>query len=247
VTISETNNDEVDEGIDENNAITEELSSRPWRATYSCHGWSKAAEEEREKERKNNIARALSLSVPKVGRGKRHDSRHTMMNNGRNNGLVIHLAKVDNIPRRRTEDSCRHDQEKVAFASNKYRPPCSHAKSSDDEKKHLNIVFGTKGGKCLPEDLTTSIPAEATSAKSLLGGKKVECSAASHPPPNTLFDQIYQEIVERRQYQIDLEDVGSGEATRDLNANEIRVRVEHLKKIDPMRATLVVQQLMKSS
>ena len=66
-------------------------------------------------------------------------------------------------------------------------------------------------------------------------------------PLNTLFDQIVQEIVERRQYQMDLEEVGSGDATRDQIADQIRVRVEHLKKIDPMRATMVVKQMMKSS
>ncbi len=121
MTISETNND--DECV-ENIANAEELSVKPWRTTYSCHGWSKVAEEEKEKERKNNIARALSLSVPKVGRGK-HSSRHTMNDRKNNNGLMIHAAKVDQIPRRRTEDCCRHDQEKVGFANKKYRPAMS--------------------------------------------------------------------------------------------------------------------------
>jgi len=238
VSISDTSND--DEGVKNDSATTEELSSRPWRTTYSCQGWSKAAEEEREVERKNNIQRALSLSVPKVGRGKQHSLRHTM-NNGNNHGLMINAARVDQIPRRRTEDSCRHDQEKVDFANKNYRPPWSHAKSSDEEKQHLNNVFGTKGGKCLPEDLTSFPAAAAASNKSLLDG------GASHPPANTLFDQIYQEIVERRQYQMDLEEVGAGDATRDQIANEIRVRVEHLKKIDPIRATMVVKRMIESS
>ena len=120
----------------------------------------------------------------------------------------------------------------------KYRPPCSYATSSDEEKQRLNIAFETKGGKCLPGQI--SIPAPAAASPSLI---KNDTSR----PPNTLFDQIVQEIVERRQYQMDLEEVGSGDATRDQIADQIRVRVEHLKKIDPMRATMVVKQMMKSS
>lgn len=232
MTISETSDDE---DIKTNSATT---TSRPWRTTYSCQGWSKSAEEEREKERKNNIARALSLSVPKVGRGKQHSSRHSMIN-GNNHGLMIQIAaKVDQIPRRRTEIRCRHDQENVEFVKKKYRPPCTYAKSSDEEKQRLNIAFETKGGKCLPEDLT-GIPAGA-SATSLMRND------ASHKPANTLFDHIVQEIVERRQHQMDLEEVGAGDATRGQIANEIRLRVEHLKKIDPIRAAMVVKRMMKS-
>ncbi len=227
VTISESSNE--DEGV-ENDSATE-LTSRPWKTTYSCQGWNKAAQEEREKERKNNIARALSLTVPKVGRGKQHSSRHT---------LTAASAKVDRIPRRRTEVRCRHDQEEVEFVNKKYRPPCSYAKSSDEEKQRLNNAFEAKGGKCLPEDLT-GIPAEAAKAELL------RVDSASHSQANTLFDQIYQEIIERRQYQMDLEEVGAGDVTRDQTANEIRVRVEHLKKIDPIRATMVVKRMMESS
>jgi hypothetical protein len=229
VNISETSDDE---DVEKNSPTT---SSRPWRTTYSCQGWSKAAEEERERERKNNIARALSLSVPKVGRGKQHSSRHSMIN-GNNHGLMIHVAKVDQIPRRRTEVRCRHDQEHAEFVNKKYRPPCSYATSSDEEKQRLNIAFETNGGKCLP-----NLPAPAAASPSLMKND------TSRPPANTLFDQIVQEIVERRQYQMDLEAVGAGDATRDQIADQIRVRVEHLKKIDPMRATMVVKQMMKSS
>ena len=222
----------------------EDDQKRQWRTTYTCHGWSKAAEEEKESERKNNIARALSLTVPKVGCG---NSRHTINNGKDNRGLVVHVAKVDQIPRRRSEHSCRHDQEKVGFANKKYRPPCSHAKSSDQEKQRLASVFDAKGGKCLPEDLT-SLPSSTDGgdiAKSPCGEQvEVECNTL-HPQANTLFDQIYQEIVERRQYQLELEVIGAGLATRDQVANEIRVRVEHLKKIDPMRAALIVQHLTK--
>jgi hypothetical protein len=167
VNISETSDDE---DVEKNSPTT---SSRPWRTTYSCQGWSKAAEEERERERKNNIARALSLSVPKVGRGK-HSSRHSMIN-GSNHGLMIHAAKVDQIPRRRSEIRCRHDQEHAEFANKNYRPPCSYATSSDEEKQRLNIAFETKGGKCLPEDLT-SIPTPAAASASLMKNN------TTHPP-----------------------------------------------------------------
>lgn len=204
---------------------------RPWKTTYTCHGWNKVAEEERESERKINIQRALSLNVPKVGSG-RGESRHTI-NNGINN------QRVDQIPRRRSELSCLHDQADIGFANKKYRPPCSFAKSSSEEKQRLARVFDTKGGKCLPEDLT-SLPrkeVEEEKVKSHLNRNQNE--------PDTLFDQIYQEINERRQYQMELETIGAGEETRDRIINEIRIRVEHLKKIDPKRAALIVQRVLK--
>ena len=239
MTVSEI--DDEDESENSSRTKDEVSSQRPWRTTYASHGWSKAAEDEREKERKNNIARALSLSVPKVGRGKHRNSRHTLTN-GNNQGLMLCAAKVDQIPRRRTENSCRLNQERQKFVNHKYRPPCFHPKSSDEEKQRLTNLFGTRGGKCLPEDLTciSSADKDASGAQSLV----VE---NAHPPANTMFDQIYQEILERRQYQMDLEEIGAGDATRDQIANEIRVRVEHLKKIDPIRATMTVQRLMQSS
>ena len=207
---------------------------RPWKTTYTCHGWNKVAEEERESERKINIQRALSLNVPKVGVVGRGESRHTI-NTQR---LEIHAAnKVDQIPRRRSELSCYKDQADIGFANKKYRPPCSFAKSSSEEKQRLARVFDTKGGKCLPEDLT-SLPKE-------VGGGEVPKSHLSRNQnePDTLFDQIY--LVERRQYQMELEEIGAGEETRDQIVNEIRIRVEHLKKIDPKRAALIVQRVLK--
>ena len=103
-------------------------------------------------------------------------------------------------------------------------------------------MFDTKGGKCLPEDLT-SLPRKE------VGGGEVPKSHLSRnqnePDTLTLFDQIYQEINERRQYQMELEEIGAGEETRDQIVNEIRIRVEHLKKIDPKRAALIVQRVLK--
>jgi hypothetical protein len=213
---------------------------RPWKTTYTCHGWNKVAEEERESERKINIQRALSLNVPKVGVG-RGESRHTINNGINNQRLEIHAAnKVDQIPRRRSELSCLHDQAEAGFANKKYRPPCSFAKSSSEEKQRLARVFGdTKGGKCLPEDLT--------SLRKEVGGREGSKSHLSRNEnePDTLFDQIYQEINERRQYQMELETIGAGEETRDQVVNEIRIRVEHLKEIDPKRAALIVQRVLK--
>jgi hypothetical protein len=218
-------------GATKTNNVDDE--KRPWKTTYTCHGWNKVAEEERESERKINIQRALSLNVPKVGVvGRGGESRHTI-NTGINN------QRVDQIPRRRSELSCLHDQADIGFANKQYRPPCSFAKSSSEEKQRLAQVF-TKGGRCLPEDLT-SLPRKE------VGGGKASKSHLSRNQnePNTLFDQVYQEIVERRNYQMELETIGAGEETRDQIVNEIRIRVEHLKKIDPKRAALIVQRVLK--
>ena len=193
---------------------------RPWKTTYTCHGWNKVAEEERESERKINIQRALSLNVPKVGVVGRGESRHTIPE------MEIRAAnKVDQIPRRRSELTCLQDQADIGFANKKYRPPYSVAKSSSEEKQRLARVFGTSG--------------------EVGGGEVPKSHLSRNEKPNTLFDQIYQEIKERRQYQMELEAIGAGEETRDKIVNEIRIRIEHLKKIDPKRAALIVQRVLK--
>jgi hypothetical protein len=141
---------------------------RPWKTTYTCHGWNKVAEEERESERKINIQRALSLNVPKVGVVGRGESRHTIPE------MEIHAAnKVDQIPRRRSELTCLQDQADIGFANKKYRPPYSVAKSSSEEKQRLARVFGTSGE---------------------VGGGEVPKSHLSRNEnePNTLFDQIFR-------------------------------------------------------
>ena len=203
-------------------------SASRWKTVGSTHCLSKEAEEEKEQERKNNIARALSLAVPKVGRGF-GEQRHSNPDGNRNAGTM------KNIPRRKTALTCRNIIEDTAQKNKHYRPPCS--KDNSYEKNRLNDIFASKGGKCLPEDLT-SIP---------IGDfKSAVPNPSSATRPSTLFDQIYHEILERRKHQLCLEELGSGEATREATAYEIKERLEQLKRLDSGRALTVVQKLMKS-
>mmetsp|Transcript_37477 Transcript_37477/g.54863 ORF Transcript_37477/g.54863 Transcript_37477/m.54863 type:complete len:314 (+) Transcript_37477:64-1005(+) len=63
---------------------------------------------------------------------------------------------------------------------------------------------------------------------------------------NTLFDQITNEIKERRQFQMEMEKTGGGKSTRCSVANEIASRLHELKKIDPNRALKVIQELYQT-
>jgi hypothetical protein len=70
-------------------------STRSWKTTCVVRGMDKKAEEEKERERKENAERALGLAVPKVGRHPAAD------------GASSRGGKIDLVPRRKTEAVCR--------------------------------------------------------------------------------------------------------------------------------------------
>ena len=127
--------------------------------------------------------------------------------------------KIDMMPRRKTEMGCRDSIEEITHKQRLYRPP--HLKNADVEKERLqNLTIEPHKPKPKPRDDSTT--------------------------PGTLFDQIYQEILDRRKFQLEMESLGAGEDTRQTTALEIKERLEHLARLDPKRAFLVVQKLMKS-
>lgn len=204
--------------------LTQADASKGWKTTYTVHSLSKAEEAEKENERKKNISRALSVRVPKVGRNKSGQRDRNC------------AAKVDQIPHRKTENGCKSTVEEVKFLNKKYRPPVSHAYSSDAEKKRLNDLFSGGGGKCLPKDLT-NLPGHAAS-------RETESGCKSRELPDTLFDQIYYEIKERREHQMEMERLGAGDETRQSTVSEIQTRLTQLRKIDPNKAAAVIKMLM---
>ena len=208
------------DGDEQKKKPKEEANARGWRTTYTVRTLSKAEEEEKEIERKTNISRALSIKVPKVGRAT--GQRSTLID-----GTT--LAKVDCIPRRKTETGCRNNVEQAKFLNKKYRPPAAHAFSSDSEKQRLNDLFSGAKGKCLPT-VVQRLSSKSDSTKCIF--------------PDSMFDQIYQEIKERREHQIKLERLGAGEATRQTTVNEIQSRVNQLRRIDPKKAEVVITMLM---
>ena len=195
-----------------------EEKAAAWKTTSVVHGWNKAAEEEKERERKENINRALSLAVPKVGRGRAASDCKTTSRDSHQ------------IPRRKTALSCRNTIDEANEKARHYRPA---ATSNMDEEKERYML-----------SLSSVPPTNASRNKPTDGAVKSN-RAKSNVAPCTLFEQIYQEILERRKHQLALEDLGCGEDTRQATAHEIRERLEHLKRLDSRRALDVVQKLMK--
>jgi hypothetical protein len=102
--------------------------TRSWKTTCVVHGTNKKAEEEKERERKENAERALSLAIPKVGRHPAADG-------------ASHGRKIDLVPRRKTEAVCRSTVEEAADKKRMYRPPRSREISSDDAKARLQRMM----------------------------------------------------------------------------------------------------------
>lgn len=89
-----------------------ERSSPPkqWKTTGRVHSINKLEVEERERERKHNIQRATSLSVPKVAqRGC------SLTINGRDFNDRVNLQGC--MPRRKTEKNCRDTLIRYDFAN----------------------------------------------------------------------------------------------------------------------------------
>ncbi|KAL3770126.1 hypothetical protein ACHAW5_009667 [Stephanodiscus triporus] len=102
--------------------------TRSWKTTCTVHSRDKKAEEAKERERKRNSARVLSLAVPKVGR------RH--ITDDASHGKGINL-----VPRRKTEAVCRNTVEEALNKKRMYRPPRSREISSDEEKARLQRMM----------------------------------------------------------------------------------------------------------
>jgi hypothetical protein len=202
-TIKKADDDDDDEGG---------APMRSWKTTCTVHSRNKKAEEEKEHERKKNIARALSLAVPKVGR------------NTTTAGGASRSEKVDLIPRRKTEAVCRNTIDEAVDKKRMYRPPRSREISTDEEKARLQRMMS--GDSRSPPNATKSSRAKSDAVQT----------------PATMFDQLLSEINERSQHQLAMDEMGAGDDTRDTTANEIRERLEHLKRLDPQRALAVAKE-----
>ncbi len=185
-----------------------------WKTTYTVHGRDKAVEEAKAREREENTAKALSLAIPKFGRGNSTSVRKQIL-----------------IPRRKTEMGCKSTIEETILKNRLYRPPHTRTISSDEEKNRLQQIM--MGGNLRGESSTTT-----SSSHCEKSGDPAAAAATT-----TLVDQLVCEIIERRQHQIDMERIGAGEATRKNTAIEIKNRLEHLKRLDPRLASAVAQKL----
>lgn len=198
-------------------------TTRSWKTTFTVHSRDKVAEEEKDRVKKENAAKRMSLVVPKVGRSSDGDKK----------------KKVDKIPRRKKEIVCKNAIEDALEKKRMYKPPHSKDVSSDKEKARLQKLMTGESQSPSPPKLRIA------SSSSKHGSEK-----SVHPPveeeETTLFDQLLSEIYERKQHQQAMEEMGAGADTRSSTAIEIKQRVDQLRKLDPQRASEVVRIFTKS-
>ena len=146
-------------------------------------------------------------------------------------------SAVDRIPHRRSQKLCSNEIAKGRANRGAYRPPRQNVIYSEEEKSKLSEINACRGGKILPTDLTHPIahPSEIQKQRSSLDSRH------SHTREPTLFDQILDEINERRAWQSEMEAVGCGAESRQKTVDEISARVKELHQIDKTRAQEVLK------
>lgn len=173
-------------------------------------------------EKRYDRAKAASVPVPKF----------------KSKQQTLHVpSAVDRIPQRRSQKLCSNEIAKGRANRGAYRPPRQNVIYSEEEKAKLSEINACRGGKILPKDLTHPIaplPSEIQKQYSL-------DSRHPHKGNPTLFDQILDEIEERRAWQSEMEAIGCGTESRQRTVDEISARVKELHRIDKVRAQEVLK------
>ena len=177
-------------------------------------------------------AKAAKVPVPKFGRNKIDSARS---------------SAVDRIPHRRSARSCSNEVANGRKQSGAYRPPRQNDIYSEAEKEKLSEINTYRGGKILPTDLThpvAPLPSEIEKRQREADRLKKSQSQMDEPhasqSSSTLFDQILNEINERRAWQSEMEVIGEGGKSRQKTVEEISARVKELHRIDKVRAQQVL-------
>lgn len=135
---------------------------------------------------------------------------------------------IFSVPRRKTESLCQDAIQNSILLSKQYRPP-TNIINGELEKERLNSLHTYGGGRALPEELT--MPKQSRPKDTNIV-KKDECESRQ----KSLSDQIVNEIKERQEFQMTMEEMNAGEETRDKIMTEISVRMKELMKIDQSKA-----------
>lgn len=177
-------------------------------------------------------AKAAKVPVPKFGRNKIDSARS---------------SAVDRIPHRRSARSCSNEVANGRKQSGAYRPPRQNDIYSEAEKEKLSEINTYRGGKILPADLTHPVaPLPSEIEKRQREADRLRKSQSQMDEPHasqsssTLFDQILNEINERRAWQSEMEVIGEGGKSRQKTVEEISARVKELHRIDKVRAQQVL-------
>ena len=182
-------------------------------------------------EKRYDRAKAQAVPVPKFGRNKIDSTRS---------------SAVDRIPHRRSAQSCSNEVANGRKQSGAYRPPRQNVIYSEAEKEKLSEINTYRGGKILPTDLThpvAPLPSEIEKRQreaDRLRKSQMDEPHASQSSSSTLFDQILNEINERRAWQSEMEVIGAGGKSRQKTVEEISARIKELHRIDKVRAQQVL-------
>ena len=198
--------------------------------------------------------KAKALSVPKVGRAQPIQSKNNV-------SRPINLSRQV-FPSRKTEVACRKEIRNIAMKNEAYRPPHERSISTDYEKNRLNEIFIFKGGQALPLELTNPIQPipsenEITLEQSQSNKvqaqrrdrlakwrikhdtKSVETLTTKEEEKNIdslVVEQIEKEIKERLSFQMEMEESGAGNSSRNRIDHEIMTRMIELKRLNPQKA-----------
>lgn len=219
--------------------------SRPhWRAVNAKSGSSDPREPHFDK------AKVTKLRVPKVGQKK--------------TAARAHQSEVESIPRRKTRSACKLEVDKNSVLTAAYRPPSDNAYATTKEKDRLVEIFTHKGGCALPNELTLPIsdaPSEIQwrmkenqRVHKVLAKRRgaidpfheqenALISGSSGITQDEFFRDLVQEVKERREFQISLEETGLEKETVQIISAEISSRIRELKKIDPKRTRQLIIDL----
>ena len=182
----------------------------------------------------------------------------------RNKSSFKQMYAVDLIPRRKSQQKCKVLVERQEELKGYFRPGNRPNFSCDDEKKRLSNIFECKGGKSLPMELTfpeQETPEEKmwrlkeehrikearqsrltkhsiinSNDESIISKEEIQLPNNDTDSLNQLYDQIVQEINERRAYQTEMEKLGAGNRTREKVSKEIASRMSQLYKLDAIKA-----------
>ena len=199
-------------------------------------------------EKRYDRAKAAAVPVPKFGRNK-----------GKRK------AEVDIIPRRRPAASCKVEIDHGKQNKKAYRPPRQNAVYTDAEKDKLNEINTYRGGRILPTDLTHPVAPmpseikqkqqEAERVREARTRRKFRVKGSSSRDADVgglidvrpksskdiLFDQIVEEIKDRRKFQLEMERCQAGGQSREKIVNEISARAKELYRLDKERAEKILQ------
>lgn len=166
------------------------------------------------KEKRYDRARASRLPVPKVSKQQ-----------------VNHVPAVDAIPRRRSATSCNFQISEGRQNRRAYRPP--HQNKVHSKAENMD------GGRALPRDLSQPAPAKGKGKRNA----RKDATLSPEEAKAKLFDQIANEIKERRQWQTSMEEIGAGAKTRRKVAEEISGRMQELLNLNPKKSKALLLKL----